>query len=848
MNKLLMVGLVLGVLACDAQEPTPRERPAHVALEGDTDHAGLFILDGAHQLSLAFVGGVARFDATAAPFWRAGLRFDAERAPELQARTLHGDRWSVWQPVGITFHEGVAYNGFLELDQPADALELRSASEAQLSFLLVKLYDEPFSRVAEVAVPETEPGAFATLEQPLAPPSFVQTRAAWGARYNGLCGSPHTPLYVTIHHTVTPTNDSMAVEARLRQIQDFHINGNGWCDVGYHFLISQDGRVWQGRQYHERTGGHVGGHNTNNVGVSYMGNYETSPVGQPMIEGGREIVNWLLNTYGIPRDRSRLRGHQEWPNQFTACPGQNLLPRLGELLEPPSTDPPDPPDPPVDPEAHLPTGCRSDSTFRPAFCDDDGHWAEGEINYIEARGATNGCADINNKPAYCPEADATRGAAIVMLGRIGGMPTTHPDVFNDMGAPWDFAEPYANGAYAYGITTGCGADNPDGFCPSKELSRSALAAFLVRAWQLPPATADHFDDDNGSVLEDFHNRLAEAGVTRGCGEREFCGATTVTRAALATLLARAHRLGLPAAWELPPGCIEGASFNNHYCDDDGHWGETYIDTIADLGITAGCGEINRSPAYCPDKHANRAVAMTLIARAAEMDTTGFPEHFQDFDDGWGFAQPYADAAHALGITNGCSPGYFCPGDPTSRSALAAFIVRTWALPEASGDYFDDDDGHPLEDFHNRLAEAGITNGCGPRAYCPSQEVTRAVLAAFIARVLDLGRPPVWEQTDPPEPPPATNPDPVVTEPTPTSGEEEPPGETSEPPVAQPPEGDVQAGEDVGGDLTAEPGPTAGGSSSSCGCRLATTPDSHSPIWMVLGLAGFILLRRRHHMR
>ena len=52
---------------------------------------------------------------------------------------------------------------------------------------------------------------------------------------------------------------------------------------------------------------------------------------------------------------------------------------------------------------------------------------------------------------------------------------------------------------------------------------------LNRALNLPPATHDHFDDGNDSLLEDDINRLAEAGIVQGCATDSYCPAGDITR-------------------------------------------------------------------------------------------------------------------------------------------------------------------------------------------------------------------------------------------------------------------------------------------------------------------------------
>ncbi len=66
-----------------------------------------------------------------------------------------------------------------------------------------------------------------------------------------------------------------------------------------------------------------------------------------------------------------------------------------------------------------------------------------------------------------------------------------------------------------------------------------MASFLARPFELGPATQDWFYDDAGRIHEGNINRLAEAGITHGCGDRRFCPTRTVTRQQMAAFLYRA---------------------------------------------------------------------------------------------------------------------------------------------------------------------------------------------------------------------------------------------------------------------------------------------------------------------
>ena len=95
----------------------------------------------------------------------------------------------------------------------------------------------------------------------------IVDRAGWGAAESTGCGYDISKYRTAIHHTASPPGDNDTYDTRIRQIQSYHINGNGWCDVGYHFLVTQNGQIWEGRPL-DFQGAHVGSNNSGNAGIS----------------------------------------------------------------------------------------------------------------------------------------------------------------------------------------------------------------------------------------------------------------------------------------------------------------------------------------------------------------------------------------------------------------------------------------------------------------------------------------------------------------------------------------------------------------------------------------------------
>ena len=104
---------------------------------------------------------------------------------------------------------------------------------------------------------------------------------------------------------------------------------------------------------------------------------------------------------------------------------------------------------------------------------------------------------------------------------------------------------------------------------------------------------------------------------------------------------------------------------------------------------------------------------------------------------WAFS--YIETLAANGITNGCTPTEYCPGDAVDRAQMAVFLLRAehgkdYVPPNATGTVFDDVPGtYWAAAWIEQLAAEGITNGCDASNYCPNASVSRAQMAVFLLR-------------------------------------------------------------------------------------------------------------------
>lgn len=296
------------------------------------------------------------------------LRLDhGDAAFHLEARGITaGGEAGPWVPAEVTWREAPYAVARADLGLVATEVEVRLpvedadvlhglAWEAVTPFESESLDEEPADDVSLAQRAEVEQGLASDLAS-----LGVVSRGTWGARATRCTSQNATKTRMAVHHTVTSTTYNGTYAARIRQIQAFHMDGRGWCDVGYHFLVTTDGRVWEGRPVH-LLGAHVGNHNTNNVGVSFVGCFHSSqcsglgPTRPPevMIEGGARIIKRLSERYGIPRDASHVKGHRDHSGAQTSCPGDHLHARLRDLRSGFAVAPPPPP-----PPAPAFEGCR----------------------------------------------------------------------------------------------------------------------------------------------------------------------------------------------------------------------------------------------------------------------------------------------------------------------------------------------------------------------------------------------------------------------------------------------------------------------------------------------------------
>lgn len=99
------------------------------------------------------------------------------------------------------------------------------------------------------------------------------------------------------------------------------MDGRGWSDIGYNFLLDQDGNVYEGRGW-TTLGAHAHPHNRTHLGVCWIGNSDTV---EPTSAAKSSLAE-LIHEADRKTSRSlALSGHGRLSGQSTACPGSAWL-------------------------------------------------------------------------------------------------------------------------------------------------------------------------------------------------------------------------------------------------------------------------------------------------------------------------------------------------------------------------------------------------------------------------------------------------------------------------------------------------------------------------------------------
>ena len=250
----------------------------------------------------------------------------------LQIRLLSpAGEWSAWLPVEIHWHPGGKFWArFLFSD---------NMSNKQLSYRIVDrgaqdTFDIQFFGINFVEAEKKDPTDVRTIlpyrvliTDTIPAPTLI-TRAQWGALPTNGILVRHTPYRGAIHHTAESRAATLEQGmSAMRYMQDLHMNGNGWKDIGYHYCIDDSGRIYQGTEV-QYVASHTDNNNTGNVGVAFMGDFSGVQPTEKALSACTALLAYLETQFPIQTDS--VFGHRDYVPS-TSCPGSALYALLPDI-------------------------------------------------------------------------------------------------------------------------------------------------------------------------------------------------------------------------------------------------------------------------------------------------------------------------------------------------------------------------------------------------------------------------------------------------------------------------------------------------------------------------------------
>ena len=130
-----------------------------------------------------------------------------------------------------------------------------------------------------------------------------------GLKFDKLVNRESTEKII-IHHSASDNDD-------VWSIHNYHVNGNKWNGIGYHFVIHRNGDVYEGRPINT-IGAHAQGENSDSIGICVCGDLHRNNMTHEQESSLKELLVYIKSKYV----ELQLMRHSDVNN--TKCPGKNF--------------------------------------------------------------------------------------------------------------------------------------------------------------------------------------------------------------------------------------------------------------------------------------------------------------------------------------------------------------------------------------------------------------------------------------------------------------------------------------------------------------------------------------------
>jgi N-acetylmuramoyl-L-alanine amidase/Secretion system C-terminal sorting domain len=170
---------------------------------------------------------------------------------------------------------------------------------------------------------------------------------------SGLTPPKELPVQTTVKHIIVHhaagSNTATNYTDVVRNVYTFHTASNGWNDVGYNFLITQDGTIYEGRDGQKIMdgdnvlGAHFCSQNGGTMGICLLGDYMTAQPTDKSLESLAKLMAWKIKKEKIEpigntlhtvsgKNLNNISAHRDGTCS-TSCPGNNLYVKLEQIRQ-----------------------------------------------------------------------------------------------------------------------------------------------------------------------------------------------------------------------------------------------------------------------------------------------------------------------------------------------------------------------------------------------------------------------------------------------------------------------------------------------------------------------------------
>lgn len=121
--------------------------------------------------------------------------------------------------------------------------------------------------------------------------------------------STNYPKTIIFHHAAINS-------ITAKEVNKLH-QDKGWNGIGYHYFISKDGIIYEGRPENAE-GAHTIGKNRSSIGICVEGNLEEEEITTEQVKALEDLAVYICLKYDI----KEIAGHRDFSN--TLCPGKNF--------------------------------------------------------------------------------------------------------------------------------------------------------------------------------------------------------------------------------------------------------------------------------------------------------------------------------------------------------------------------------------------------------------------------------------------------------------------------------------------------------------------------------------------